>query len=159
MKPPKVTIGLSDVMRVGSVQLAVVAAAECIAVGDAFVACGPLPDEPVDDPNYLPRDALEDGAAGYVDSVTGRLCVEIGPDGVPIWTPDSVVRVECPEIDQAILFPAQTAAMARSVVAHHGTRSDRKAWRDLLRSIRSAWTETWDIDMEDSSAITTQDRR
>jgi hypothetical protein len=69
--------------------------------------------------------------------------------GEHTWSRESVVRVECPFLDEAIEYPEITAGMAAAVVDHHGPCSDLAAWRQLIRSVRALAMATAVIDLND----------
>jgi hypothetical protein len=162
----RITINIDDVRLAGSVPAAIETecdASDTIAsgiVGPSFSTSGPGAGW---SKNHGPNDyairAMEEGAEHYIDIEDGlmRSVVPIDEaeardeDGdimddtycsegvyfrVGDWTEESVVRVECPDIDDALKYPEIAAQMARSVADHHYAESDRQAWKSLVAGIR-----------------------
>lgn len=177
-----VTIDITDVVRAGSVPQAILAWAEesddtsSGVVGPAFSTSGPGSGWSRDhDRNDFARRAVVGGALHYIDEGDGRMisAEEVSdderdddgewPDDVihdmggghsrlGDWTDASVVRVECPSVEDAIHWPGAVAEMAQSVIGYHGPCSDRAAWRALLASIRDAAQAIEDTDIDDLEA-------
>lgn len=96
------------------------------------------------------------GALAYIDSSDGRLATrpgwtEEGTSGEHeiVWSDDSVVEVECPNIEDAIEHPETVREMAQAVIDYHGAESDREAWAKLVKEIQEAAEELRNIDPED----------
>jgi hypothetical protein len=163
----RIAINIDDVRRAGSVSDAIeaeCAASDTTAsgvVGPSFSISGPGSGW---SKNHGPDDyairAMEEGAEHYIDSDDGRMCSALpiydeearDEDGdlldgvycsegiyfrVGDWTDESVVKVKCPDIDDAIKYPEIAAQMARSVSDHHYAESDRQAWKNLVAGIRN----------------------
>lgn len=61
------------------------------------------------------------------------------------WSEGSVVRLEVPDLEDAIAHPATVAEMVEALDTH-GACSDRKSWAELVRSIQKAAEELDGID-------------
>ena len=112
--------------------------------------------------------AVESGALYYVEENSGRMIGaktavkigdewpsdvihEMGGDHVRLgeWSKNSVVCVACPDIEDAMEYPTIVAAMAQSVINHHGPCSDRAAWKNLITLMQQAAEEVENIDLSD----------
>jgi hypothetical protein len=82
-----------------------------------------------------PADVIRDCGGGY--SVLGD------------WSDESVVRLECPDIADAVEHPDTVAMMVRAVIDTHDAMSDRASWAKLVRSIRDAAESLDGIDADD----------
>ena len=131
--------------------------------------------EGLDITGYAAR-MIEGGALHYIDHSDGRMVSAVpvheidgewydadGGDVVDIdevihdfggghsvlggWSSDSVVALECPEIEDAIEHPEAAAQMAREVMTHAAC-SDRTAWRELIIAIQAAGEAMSDIDAD-----------
>jgi hypothetical protein len=156
-----VTIDLDDVRHADgqTIESAILAWAERSdttasgTVGPAFSTSGPGPgpgwSQTHDASDFAERAVSDEyGALAYIDESDGRLAArpgwtEEGTSGEHEleWSDDSVVRIECPSIEDAIEHPAIVAEMVRSVIDYHGVCSDRKEWHDLIQQIQSASEE------------------
>jgi hypothetical protein len=99
-----------------------------------------------------------EGEAGYWTGDDGE---EYGPDDVthdgsggwvlidPEWSDESVVRLEVPDIEDAIEYPEIVAEMVRAVIDRHGSASDRAGWKKLVEDIKSAAESLDGIDPAD----------
>lgn len=167
------TIDIGDVREAGSVEAAIIAAAEksdSVAsgvVGMEFSTSGPGPGWSQQyGPNEWSREAFNGGALAYVDATDGTVrraeavdddtdeddvYTDIGGCEYRIgnWSDESEVRVECPDIDDAMDHPQAVAEMAKAVIDHHGPMSDRAAWAALVRRIKAAADAMDDIDADD----------
>ena len=158
-----ITIDLDDVLRSETVRSAIaVVGADTMLV---ITGEGPGPgwSKDYDASDYAQMMASEDIAASGADESAemlnpddGRICVgrrvrsDEGEDEIELdWTDESVVRIECPGIEEAVWHAAEVAEMARAVIDRHGPRSDRKAWADLIRAIRDAAKALDEIDPDD----------
>ena len=92
-----------------------------------------------DGTEYGDDEVTYDGSGGYV---------LLDPE----WTDESVVRLECPDVEDAIEHTAAAAEMARAVIDTHGSCSDRAAWKKLIESIRAAAEELDGVDADDLDA-------
>ena len=169
-----ITLDITDVRKAGGVEAAIVAWASesdttsSGTVGPAFSTSGPgsgwSMTHGADD--FAIR-AFEGGALYYIDQTDGRLIgvdpAEEGDDGaeqdiggcwytVGEWSDGSEVRLEVPDIEDAIAHPATFAEMARAVAETHGDKSDRKAWAELVRAVQDAADELDGIEPEDIEA-------
>lgn len=158
-----IVIDLDDVRTAGSVESAIAAWCErsddtaCGVVGPAFSTSGPGSGWSVNhSTDDFARRALAEGALHYIDAADGRMisadAVDEGDeDGDDVlrdiggcayrvgdWSDESVVRLECPDIEDAVRHPAEFAAMARAVADTHGAESDTAEWRDLIARVRAA---------------------
>lgn len=169
-------IDLDDVRRAGGVRQALLAWCENSdlvsggVIGSSFSTSGPgsgwSRNHGVSD--YASR-AFEGGALAYLDVDDGRM-IEAEPvreddaDEDTLrdiagcayaegdWSDESVVKIECPDVEDAIEHPGLVAEMAKAVIAHHGAKSDRKAWAKLITAIRDAAEAIEDIDADDFDA-------
>lgn len=119
-------------------------------------ACGPRANEGVE---YSAQYALGpyQGAAFYVDTDDGKMATlveseheegEEYEDDVE-WTDESQVRLEVPSEEDALMYPEALRAMALAVADYHSAKSDTKAWRALLDSIRAAAEAVDGIEIEE----------
>lgn len=164
-------IDLQDVVAAGSVQKAIEQWAQDSdttssgVVGSAFSTSGPgsgwSRTHCADD---FASAAFAGGALYYLDSTDGRLKgveeAEEGDDGAERceggcyytegeWSDDSEVRLEVPEIAEAMENPYEAAAMLQAVIDYHRHRSDVVGWGELLVQIRDAADAFSKIDTED----------
>lgn len=172
---PHVTIDLADVVNAGGVESALLAwAAESDTtsagtVGPAFSTSGPgngwSMTHGADD--FALR-AFEGGALYYLDAEDGRILTMIPGEGeseddtyrdingdeftVGDWSDASVVRLEVPNLDEAIEHPERVAEMVKAVIDHHGPLSDRKGWAELVKGIKEAADALSDIDADELTA-------
>lgn len=178
-KTAHLTIDLADVQRAGGVPQAIAAWCDesddtsCGVIGPSFSTSGPGPGWSIqhDESDFAAR-AVEGGALYYIDIDDGRMIAaeevsedEQDEDGewpadvihdlggthsrLGDWSDNSVVRVECPSIDDALEHPAIVAEMAQAVIDHHHVESDCGEWRMLIESIRNAAEALEDIDVDD----------
>ena len=90
------------------------------------------------------RRAMSAGALYYLEASDGRIAYaptweDDMYQGQDIeWTDGSMVRLECPDIEDAMQHPTLVAEMVRWVIAAHGRLSDRQEWTLLVRRIRAA---------------------
>lgn len=68
------------------------------------------------------------------------------------WSDGSEVRLEVPDLDDALEHPEVVAEMAQAVIDYHGPMSDRKRWAKLVRDIKSAADALDGIDADDLDA-------
>ena len=178
-KTAHVTIDLDDVRSAGGVKQALAAWCEdsddtsCGIVGPSFSTSGPGSGWSVQhNENDYARRAFTEGALHYLDVDDGKLMSvaeatedERDKDGnlpddvltdiggcvyrIGEWTDESVVRIECPEMDDAMAVPKLVAEMASAVIAHHHAASDCNAWRTLIAQIREAAEALENIDLDD----------
>jgi hypothetical protein len=169
-----VTIDLGDVARAGSVEAALHAwcresdSTSSGVVGPSFSTSGPGPGWSVqhDETDFAQR-AMREGAQYYLDAADGRLIsaeyvedededededetlTDLGGCKFRVgdWSDDSVVRIECPSIEDAIEAPERVAEMAQAVIDHHAAKSDCGAWQKLIESIRGAAEALEQIDL------------
>lgn len=126
--PSTIMIDLTDVLEAGSVERAI--EARCAG-------------------------AMTHGALYHADPTTGRVAwsptwTDDDYAGQPIvWTDDSMVRVECPSLQDAIQHPRAVAEMARAVCLYHGPRSDRRAWASLIRQMQAVGEAFAHIDADE----------
>lgn len=161
-RPTPIVIDLSDVEKHGGVNNALKAYCEesettsCGVVGPAFTTSGPGPgwSRYHDESDFASR-AMEGGALYYLDLDDGRIA--FAPaweddlyDGQEIvWTSESMVRIECPDMADAARCPDPIADMARAVIDTHGPLSDRAAWAKLIREMRAIGGAVPRIDIVD----------
>jgi hypothetical protein len=173
-----VTINLDDVRNHGSVEKAIAAWCEdsdttsCGVIGSSFSTSGPGPGWSMnhDENDYASR-AFEGGAVHYIDATDGRMksadmvgLNEDDEDDDTIqhdiagcayregkWSSESVVRIECPSLEEAIEETGLVAEMAQSVIDHHYDLSDKAEWKNLIETIREVaeWLEDIDTDALD----------
>ena len=159
-----VTLDLDDVRRAGSVRAAILEWAEGSddtasgVIGPEFSTSGPGPgwSKAHDESDFARRALSPDyGALYYIDADDGRLAERadgmIDTDDEPgevEWTSESVVRLECPSVEDAVEHPAVVAEMAQAVIDYHGAESDREDWRKLIVSIREAAEALEDIGVD-----------
>ncbi len=168
------TIDMSDVRESGGVANAIIDAAkksDTVAsgvVGMEFATSGPGPGWSKQyGVSEWSREAFNGGATAYVDADDGRVLrtepwegqdnngqavyTDIGGGEYIIgdWSSESEVRVECPDIEDAIEYPETVAEMAQAVIDSHGPMSDRTAWADLIRKIKAAADAFDDIDADE----------
>ena len=62
------------------------------------------------------------------------------------WSDASVVRLECPDIEDAIENPTVAAEMAQAVIDTHTAESDVSEWRKLIVAIKAAGEAFADVD-------------
>lgn len=167
-----VVIDLDDVRAAGGVEQALLAWSENSdtttsgVVGSSFSTSGPGPGwtKNHDEDDYSRR-AFAECALYYLDASDGRLreaestddeatddndvYADIGGGTYRVgdWSDESVVRVDVPEIEDALAHPELVAAMAQSVIDYHGPESDRAEWKKLIESIRAAAEAVEDIDI------------
>jgi len=161
-KTTHVTIDLDDVRKAGGVRQALAAWCEeesnltaCGVIGPSFSTSGPGSGWTCecDASDYASR-AMHGGALYYLDLDDGRLASS--PDWTdddyhdePIeWSDASVVRIDCPDVEEAMENIDIVAEMARSVIDYHGAESDRAEWRTLIEAIRRAAEVLEDIDID-----------
>lgn len=173
MKDFTVTIDLSDVVKHGGVEAAVVAAVEgdsevLLATpqamgGQTFATSGPGPGWTITfgASDYaraaiaedIANSGCEPGESWAFDPTDGRVATGVaGDDGElshVVWGDESIVRVECPDIGEAAEHPGLVAEMAKAVVNTHGDKSDRKAWAALVGSARELAESLDGIDADD----------
>lgn len=148
--PSIIRIDLDDVRTAGSVDGAL--HAHCASssdtlsgeVGPTFATSGPGSGwtKKYGASDFAAR-AMEEGAVYYLNADNGR--VAYAPDweddeyaGEEIeWTEESMVRIECPRIEDAIEQPRLVAEMAKAVVEYHGANSDKEKWGDLVWRIKA----------------------
>jgi hypothetical protein len=157
-----VTIDLADVESAGGVTAALAQwcadsdDTSCGVIGPSFATSGPGSGwcAQFDETDYAPR-AFADGALYYLDKDDGRLASspEWTDDlysGQPVeWTDESVVRIECPSIEDAIQSPTLVAEMAQAIIDYHNAESDLAMWHKLLVEIRNVAKAIEDIDLDD----------
>jgi hypothetical protein len=115
----------------------------CGVIGPAFATSGPGSgwSKQYDETDFAER-SFEGGALAYLDLDNGRLATspewtEGEYDGQPIeWTDESVVCLECPDIQEAIDDPEVFAEMAAAVAELHDAESNCREWAKMLASIR-----------------------
>jgi len=161
-KPKAIVIDLSDVQRHGSVDVALEAYCEasdttsCGVVGPSFATSGPGPgwSRNHDESDFAAR-AMEGGALYYLDIDDGRIAYcptwedDLYDGQEIVWTSESMVRIECPDIAEAMEHPAMVAEMAQAVIDTHGPLSDRAAWAKLIREMRAIGGAVSRIDADD----------
>mgnify|MGYP000844097660 FL=1 len=144
-----ITITMSDVLRHGGIRDALIDACDksdtvaCGVIGPAFATSGPGSgwSKQYDETDFAAR-AFEGGALAYLDLDNGRLATSPDWDrdeyaGQPIeWTDESVVCLECPDIQEAIDEPGVFAEMAAAVAEIHDAESNCREWAKMLASIR-----------------------
>jgi len=174
----EIVINLDDVIRAGGVEQALHAWCEesddtsSGVVGPAFSTSGPGSGWSIqhDESDYAQR-AIQEGALYYLDASDGRVVAaeEVaddeqdedgqwpldtfgGMDGCRYrmgdWSDDSVVCLVCPDAEEAIEHPRETAAMANAVIEHHRAKSDTAEWHRLIAAIRTAAEALEDIDLD-----------
>lgn len=135
-------------------------------IGPAFSTSGPGPgwSKNHDESDYASR-AFEGGAVAYLDVQDGRWIeaepvqeADVDEDTLRDiagcayaegdWSHGSVVRIEVPEIEDAIQYPEIAAMMAQSVADHHSPKSDGAAWRKLVEAIRTAAEAMEDVEVD-----------
>lgn len=154
--PKMISIDLDDVRWAGGVEQALHAYCEASdqvgsgVVGPAFSTSGPGPgwSRNHDASDFAAR-AMEEGVPYYLDTDDGRIAFAPNRGQDIEWTDESMIRLECPDIDDAMEYPAMVAEMAQAVIDTHGTLSDRKAWAELVRQIQVAGEAVSDIDADD----------
>lgn len=146
-------IDLNDVRKHGSVRDALRHYCDesdtmaCGIIGMEFATSGPGPGWCKHyDVSDFARRALEGdyGATAYLDIDDGRLATRAAKDDDEDddqeddfdveWTDSSVVEILCPDIDDALDYPEQTAELMRALATHHDA-SDLDAWRKLVDEI------------------------
>lgn len=65
------------------------------------------------------------------------------------WSDESVVCIECPDIEDAMDEPPMVAEMAAAVISYHHPESPCRKWRELIEQIRAAAEALEDIDIDD----------
>lgn len=165
MTKPICTIDISDVAKAGSVSQAIVAWAkesDTVAsgvVGSTFATSGPGIGwtQNYGTAEYAER-ALSEGASAYIDESTGLVLHSVHVDdadddaeiltdiggceyAVGEWSEESVVRLECPDEEDALANPKALGQMIEALVSHHSTRSDLWAWKVLVKKIEEAHEE------------------
>lgn len=114
--------------------------------------------------------ALKEGAAHYVNEHDGRMLSALPVDEdeddegddedietdiggcryrVGDWTEESVVRIEVPDIEDAIRHPNEVAEMAKAVISHHHSYSDCDEWKDLVLRVQRLAEALDEIDPDD----------
>lgn len=150
------TIDINDVLSAGSVEAAIHAWCErdretsSGVIGPEFSTSGPGPgwSKTHDSHDFASR-ALDGsyGALYYVDAEDGRMA-QLDDDGKIEWTEESVVRLECPSVEDALQSPGETAEMAEAVIQYHSPESDMAEWAQLIRAVRAAAEALEDIDLD-----------
>lgn len=125
------------------------------------------------DASDFSRRAFKEGALHYLDSKNGTLRSATSPTGEVIededgdrtdeegntvlrdiggcdyvvgdWSDESVVRIECPDMDDAMEYPETVALMAQAVIDHHDYESSVE-WKALIRAMKEAAEAVEDID-------------
>ena len=177
----EITIDLDDVIRAGGVVQALHAWCETSddtssgVVGPSYSTSGPGSGWSIqyDESDYARR-AIVEGAMYYL-AADGRIVAAArvdederdGDDQWPTdtfpamdgchyrlcdWTDESVVCLVCPDADDAVEYPRETAEMAQAVIDYHHYRSDVTEWHRLILAIRTAADVLGDIDL--SSLLT-----
>jgi len=164
-------IDLDDVVAAGSVSAAIEQWAKDSdttssgVMGSAFSTSGPgsgwSRTHSADD---FASAAFAGGALYYIDSSDGRLKgveeADENDEGAECdaggcyytegdWSDESEVRLEVPEIEDAIEHPSEAAAMAKAVIDYHSHRSDTAEWKQLIEQIRDAADAFDGIDADD----------
>lgn len=164
-------IDLQDVVAAGSVQKAIEQWAKdsddtCSSVvGMEFSTSGPGSGwSRTHDSDDFASQAFRGGALYYLDSSDGRLKgvegAEEGDLGAECdaggcwytegeWSEHSQVRLEVPEIEDAIHRTKEVAAMVQAVIDHHSYLSNTGGWRRLVEQIREAAEALDGIDADD----------
>jgi hypothetical protein len=96
----------------------------------------------------MARRTLEEGCP-YLDLEDGRLADEMDENQKVFWTTESVVRLICPEPEEALASPEEFLDMLEAVISPLGGSSDRKAWAELVATIRVAAETIEKIDIRD----------
>jgi len=166
-----VTIDLDDVRKAGGVKQALTKWCEesddtsCGIIGMEFATSGPGPgwSKTFGADDFASR-AFEGGAMHYLDIDDGKLksalLAEEGDEDATAdmgggyftegdWTDESVVRIECPDVEDALEHPVLAAEMARAVIQRHGPESDVAEWKKLVEEIKSAADAFDKIDADD----------
>ncbi len=105
-------------------------------------------------PEEWSREAFNGGALYYIDESDGRLRAAEDAEGeeatddndvytdigggsyrVGDWSDESVVRLACPDIEDASRYQDIAAEMAKAVWDCHDAASDREAWGELVKAI------------------------
>ncbi len=168
----KIKIDIDDVRKHRTVEAAI--HAQCGedsdhaagVVGSSFSTSGPGPGwSRTHDECDFARRALSEGAQGYIDATDGRVatleeadedddtqdCITDG-SGDPtlyhiVWSEGSEIELVCPSEADALDNPAALAEMAKNLEVH-AKKSDIKAWKKLIASIRETSEALDDIDIE-----------
>lgn len=164
------TIDISDVAKAGSVSEAIFAWAKesdsvvSAVVGSSFSTSGPGNGWTIEHTtsNYAVR-ALSEGATAYVNEVNGRVLESFHPTEVDDeereimtdcqgceyvqgeWSELSMVRLECPDEEDAIANPAAFAQMLQGVIDYHAPCSDLAAWKKLAIAIMECADQIADL--------------
>lgn len=161
MNQHAITITMSDVLQHGGIREALTNACDnsetvaCGVVGPAFSTSGPGSgwSKQYDETDFAAR-SFEGGALAYLDLDNGRLATspewtEGEYDGQPIsWSDESVVCLECPDIQEAIDDPDVFAEMAAAVAELHGAESPCSEWSKMLAAIRELAESIEDIEID-----------
>lgn len=123
----RIDLDIDDVSDAGGVAQAI----EKYCAADPYLAHGKTFNGSMANINQHAVVAIRLGALAYVDSADGRAMQA----GVVGWSTDSVVRLECPTIQEAAAEPYTAAQMARAVLEHHSARSNVREWARLLSQI------------------------
>ena len=168
---PHVVIDFDDVRKNGSVRRAILAWAErdnitsSGVIGQEFDVSGPGSGWRISfGVNEFAKRAIQEGALHYIDCDDGRLvsreawndipekCGWRDMNGEPFevsdWSTESVVRIECPTLEDAVAHPAIFCQIVESVVEFHYPMSDVEAFRALIGQIRAAAEAIEDIDLK-----------
>lgn len=174
-KTAYLAIDLGDVRRAGGVPQAILAwSLESDTTGSGYRHTAESSHVAVKPDGWMPSDptsqarlSFEGGALHYIDPTDGRsVSAEPAEEGdeeayrdfgggyftIGEWSAESEVRIECPDIEDAIEHPAIVAEMAREVIDHHGAESDLAAWKELILAIRGAAEAIEGIDVDDFDA-------
>jgi hypothetical protein len=146
-----IEIDIDDVVKAGGIDEALTAWCEesddtsTGVIGPSFATSGPGAgwSEEYDAVDFARR-AMEGGKLYYLDLEDGRLAsspewTEDVYQGQDIeWTDESVVRIECPSLEDAMEVPETAAAMLRAVRDTYYDCSDCGEWLALLLKIKAA---------------------